>query len=146
MHWQKRNNRLPLPMFTSATLNFLRQLKRNNRRDWFEENRERYESDVKQPMRDLVEEMDVRLAKLAPEIVGDVKRSIFRIHRDIRFSADKSPYKTNVACYFYHRGAGSGVGENALGAAGFYVHVEPGKSMVGGGYWRPPRPALTRIR
>jgi uncharacterized protein (TIGR02453 family) len=97
-------------------------------------------------MRELVEEMDVRLAKLAPEIVGDPKKSVFRIHRDIRFSADKSPYKTNTACYFFHRGAGHGVGEHAVGAAGFYVHVEPGASMVGGGYWMPPRPVLQRIR
>jgi uncharacterized protein (TIGR02453 family) len=131
---------------TPASLTFLRQLKKNNRREWFEANRERYENDIRQPLRELVEEMDVRLAKIAPEMVGDPKRSIFRIHRDIRFSADKSPYKTNAACYFYHRGAASGVGENAVGGAGFYVHVEPGGSMVGGGYWRPPRPALNKLR
>jgi len=54
------------------------------------------------PMRELIEEMDVHLARLAPEMGGDPRRSMFRIHRDIRFSKDKSPYKTNAACWFYH--------------------------------------------
>lgn len=133
-------------MFTPASLTYLRQLRRNNRRDWFEANRERYEQHIRLPMRELVDEMDVRLATLAPEMVGDLKRSIFRIHRDVRFSADKSPYKTHAACWFFHRGAGRGVGEHAHGAAGFYFHLEPGASLVAGGYWMPPRDALQRIR
>ncbi len=74
------------------------------------------------------------------------KKSIFRIYRDIRFSPDKSPYKTHVACWLFHEDAGSGVGQEAHGGAGFYVHVEPGASMVGGGLWMPPKPALDRIR
>ena len=65
---------------------------------------------MREPLAALVEEMDVRLAELAPEIVGDPKRSLFRIHRDVRFSNDKSPYKTNAACWFYHGDAGRGVG------------------------------------
>ena len=90
----------------------------------------------------LVEEMDVRLAELAPEIVGDPKRSIFRIHRDVRFSNDKSPYKTNAACWFYHMDAGRGVGGDAPhGGAGFYFHLEPGESCwaAGSGCRRVPR-------
>ncbi len=85
--------------FSTATLTFLRGLKRHNDRAWFEGHRAEYEAVVQQPMRHLIEEMDVRLARLAPEIVGDPKRSLFRIYRDIRFSADKSPYKTHAAWF-----------------------------------------------
>src|SRR6266542_2229693 len=92
--------------FTTATFTFLRGLARNNRKPWFEAHRAEYEAVVVQPMRELIEEMDVRLASFAPEIIGDPKRSMFRIYRDIRFSKDKSPYKTHAACWFYHR-AGS---------------------------------------
>ncbi len=91
--------------------------------------------------------MDVRLATVAPEIHGSPKRSIFRIYRDTRFSKDKSPYKTHVSCWFSHVRAGHGVGTETHGAgAGFYFHLEPGASMVAGGIWMPPRPALAAIR
>ena len=133
--------------FTADTLRFLRGLARNNVKPWFEAHRAEYEAHVRAPMRELIEEMDVRLARLAPEIVGDPKRSMFRIHRDIRFSRDKSPYKTHVACWFFHRDANSGVGGDAEGGgAGFYAHIEPGRSMIGAGIWMPPRPLLRRIR
>ncbi|HUL02045.1 MAG TPA: DUF2461 domain-containing protein [Gemmatimonadales bacterium] len=133
--------------FTSATLSFLRGLARNNAKPWFEAHRAEYEDHVRGPMRELIEEMDARLARLAPEMVGDPKRSMFRIYRDIRFSRDKSPYKTHAACWFYHRDVSSGVGGEAEGGgAGFYAHIEPGRSMVGAGIWMPPRPLLRRLR
>ena len=98
-------------------------------------------------MRALVEEMDVRLARLAPELTGDPRHSIFRIHRDVRFSADKSPYKTNAACQFYHHDAGRGAGQDAQGAgAGLYFQLADGQCFVAGGMWMPARPALERIR
>jgi uncharacterized protein (TIGR02453 family) len=134
------------PGFRPAALRFLAQLKRHNTRPWFEANRARYELEVREPLRLLVEEVDVRLARLAPEMVGDPKRSMFRIHRDVRFSRDKSPYKTHAACWFYHRDAGRGVGQDASGGAGFYFHLEPGQCLIGAGIWMPPRPALSRIR
>ena len=133
--------------FRAGALDFLSRLQRNNRRDWFERNRAIYETEVREPLRALVEEMDVRLARLAPELVGDPKRSIFRIHRDVRFSADKSPYKTNAACQFYHRDAGRGAGQDAVGAgAGLYFQLAHGDCFVAGGIWMPARPALDRIR
>lgn len=136
----------PMP-FTPATLSFLKGLARNNRKPWFEAHRAEYEAAVKGPLRELVEEMDVRLARFAPEIVGDPRRSIFRIYRDIRFSADKSPYKTHAACWFYHRDGTRAVGREAAGGgAGFYVQIAPGNSFVGGGMWMPPREALGRLR
>lgn len=133
--------------FTRASLTFLRGLARHNRRDWFEAHRRDYETSVLVPLRDFVEEMDVRLARLAPEMVGDPKRSIFRIYRDVRFSKDKSPYKTHAACWFYHRDASHRVGQESHGGgAGFYFHVEPGASLDAGGIWMPPRDALEKIR
>ena len=102
---------------------------------------------MRDPLRALVEEMDVRLARIAPELVGDPRRSIFRIHRDVRFSADKSPYKTNAACQFYHHDAGRGAGQDAEGAgAGLYFQLADGECFVAGGIWMPARPALEKIR
>ena len=133
--------------FSNQSLAFLRQLSRNNAKPWFEKNRPRYEEFIRQPLRELIEEMDVRLARFAPEIVGDVKRSPFRIYRDIRFSADKSPYKTHASCWFFHRDGAHSVGREAIGGgAGFYFEVSPTRSFVGGGMWMPPRSALTRLR
>jgi uncharacterized protein (TIGR02453 family) len=84
--------------FTPDTLRFLRGLKRNNARPWFEAHRDDYERTVRDPMRALVEVIDVRLARAAPEIVGDPKHSIFRIYRDVRFAKGKSPYRTHAGC------------------------------------------------
>ena len=133
--------------FSPDALKFLRGLARNNNKEWFEAHRDAYEAEVRQPMRDLIGEMDARFAKFAPEMGGDPKRSMFRINRDIRFSKDKSPYKTHAACWFNHRRASSKVGgEAAGGSAGFYFHLQPGQSMVGSGLWMPPRPQLNAIR
>ncbi len=132
--------------FRPAALTFFRGLARNNRKEWFEANRERYEQEIRRPLMTLIEEVDVRLAAFAPEIIG-TKKSMFRIHRDVRFSKDKRPYKTHAACWFYHRDAGRAVGENAAhGGAGFYFHFGPGDVFTGGGVWMPPRPVLLRIR
>ncbi|HTO74091.1 MAG TPA: TIGR02453 family protein [Gemmatimonadales bacterium] len=133
--------------FRPAALTFLRQLKRNNNKGWFESHRPVYEQELREPFRALIEEVDVRLARIAPEIVGDPRRSMFRIHRDIRFSKDKSPYKTNAGVWFFHRDAGRGVGGDAEeGGAGFYFHLEPGRYFLAGGLWLPARPSLHKIR
>ena len=133
--------------FTPATLSFFRGLARNNAKPWFEAHRADYEQAVVAPMRALIDEMDVRLARFAPEIPGHPKRSMFRIYRDIRFSKDKSPYKTNAGCWFWHRDADPRVGDNAEGGgAGFYFHLQPGSSFTGAGIWMPPRPLLAKLR
>ena len=133
--------------FTAASLRYLRGLARNNRREWFEAHRADYEAAILRPMREFVEEMDVRLARLAPEIVGDPKRSVFRIYRDVRFSADKTPYKVHAAAWFYHRDGTHRVGQESHGGgAGFYFHFQPGGSLDAGGIWMPPREALAKIR
>ena len=133
--------------FTPAALTFFRGLAKNNKKEWFEAHRVEYESEVREPMRELIGEMDARFAKFAPEIGGDPKRSMFRINRDIRFSKDKSPYKTNAGCWFNHRSATRKVGSEANeGSAGYYFHLQPGKSFIGAGVWMPPRPQLNKIR
>ncbi|HKC47566.1 MAG TPA: DUF2461 domain-containing protein [Gemmatimonadales bacterium] len=133
--------------FSPATLKFLRGLAAHNNKPWFEAHRAEYEAVIKAPMQALIEELDVRLARFAPEIVGDPKRSMFRIYRDIRFSADKSPYKTHASCWFYHRDGSRGVGREAEGGgAGFYFQIAPGESFTGGGMWMPPKEALAKIR
>src|SRR2546427_2179352 len=133
--------------FTTATFRFFRGLARNNAKPWFEAHRADYEGHVREPMRALIEETDVRLARFAPEITGDPKRSMFRIYRDIRFSKDKSPYKTHAACWFYHRDADARVGGDAEGGgAGFYFHLAPGGSLIGAGILVPSRPILNRLR
>lgn len=133
--------------FGPGAFTFLRRLRRNNSREWFATQREVYEREVLTPMRALVEEVDGLFRGFAPEITGDPRRSIFRIHRDVRFSKDKSPYKTHAACWFYHQDAGRGVGgEAAEGSAGFYFHLSPSECLLAGGIWMPPRPSLEKIR
>jgi uncharacterized protein (TIGR02453 family) len=126
-------------MFTPAAQRFFKQLARNNTKTWFEANRAVYETQVRGPFKALVEELDVRLARIAPEIVGDPKRSLFRINRDIRFSKDKSPYKTNAGCWFFHQDASRTVGQDADAGSAT-------SSFLAGGIWMPPRGSLAKIR
>lgn len=133
-------------LFTRSAFTFLSGLKRNNRREWFEAHRADYLRDVLDPLRAAASELDVRFARLAPEYEADPKRSLFRIYRDVRFSRDKSPYKTHAALWVYHRMPGRGVGKEIDGGAGFYLHLEPGASIVAGGLWMPPRHSLAKVR
>ncbi len=133
--------------FTPAAQRFFRSLERNNNKPWFEANRTIYETAVRDPLRALVEELDSAFGTIAPEIIGDPKRSLFRINRDIRFSKDKSPYKTNAGCWFYHQNAGRGVGQEADdGGAGFYFHIAGKTAFVAGGIWMPSRQSLGKLR
>ena len=134
--------------FNQRALRFFRGLARHNEKPWFEAHRDEYEAEVRGPMRELLGDLDVRFAEFAPEIGADPKRSMFRINRDIRFSKDKSPYKTHAACWFHHLNAERNVGAGAYaGSAGYYFHLEPGgRSMIGAGLWMPPRPQLNAVR
>ena len=132
--------------FRPPAFTLLRGLKRNNATPWFEAHRPDHDAHVLGPLKLLAEELDVRFARLAPEFVAPPKRALFRIHRDVRFSKDKSPYKTHAALWAFHRDAGRGVGRDAHGGAGFYFHLEPGASLVAGGFWMPPRPLLNTLR
>ena len=132
--------------FSARALSFFRGIAKNNNKPWFEAHRAEYEREVREPMRALIVEMDQRFRRFAPEMMGDPRRSMFRINRDIRFSKDKSPYKTHASCWFGHRASSGKVGGEGEGSAGFYFHLAPTGSFVGGGIWMPPRPALGRIR
>src|SRR5579872_4607425 len=132
-------------MFSPAAFRFMRDLKRNNRREWFEARRDIYERELREPLRELLEELDARLGRIAPELYADPKRSVFRIHRDTRFSKDKSPYKSNVGFWVNHRDVGR-TAKEIHGGAGLYFHFEPGASMIAGGIWMPDTPTLAKIR
>lgn len=130
--------------FTPELFTFLRELKAHNTREWFEANRQRYASAVEAPMLHFIDDLRPRLAAISPAFVVDPRRtggSMFRIYRDTRFSADKSPYKTHVAARFSHKQQ-----EKGQAGPGFYLHLEPGDSLGGGGIYRPDTPMLTRIR
>ncbi len=122
---------------------FLRELRANNERSWFEINKDRYRSNVRDPMLAFIADFAEPLSEISPHFVADPRPkggSLFRIHRDIRFSRDKSPYKSNAGAHFRHA-AGKGAH-----APGFYLHLEPGNCFAGCGIWRPDRPAIDAIR
>lgn len=125
--------------FTNASFQFLKDLKANNDRDWFVENKPRYEAQVKEPALRLIEDFGPHLKKLSPHFMA-TPRSLFRIYRDTRFSKDKTPYKTATGIHFRHDQA-----KDAY-APGFYFHVEPGEVFVALGIWHPQSPALRMIR
>jgi uncharacterized protein (TIGR02453 family) len=126
--------------FPPETLKFLRQLKRNNTREWFLAHKDVYEQKVKAPMTELVLEIGFALQMDAPEFVVEPRRAIYRIYRDIRFSADKSPYKTHVAAIFVPRGIPKKTG------ACLYFHIEPAEVVVAGGVYMPDPVTLRILR
>lgn len=130
----------PFAGFPEDTLAYFRALEKHNTREWFEESRGRYESSVREPMLALLAQLATRVRTIDPELEIEPKRAMYRIHRDTRFSADKTPYKTQVAAAFTFRG----FDRNA--DAGFYFHVTPGEIGVGGGMYMPDGPRLKKIR
>ena len=125
--------------FSSETLRFLGDLKRNNNRSWFAENKERYEDAVKDPALRLIAEFAPELARISPHFRA-TPRSLYRIHRDTRFSREKIPYKTHLGIHFRHDRA------RDAHAPGYYLHIEPGTVFAGVGIWHPESSALRLIR
>jgi uncharacterized protein (TIGR02453 family) len=115
-------------------------LKRHNNREWFQEHKSIYELHVKEPMSTLIEALAADFQRFAPEMVATAKVSAYRIHRDTRFSKDKSPYKTHVAAVFPRSGLGKHDG------AGFYLHIAPSEVFIGGGLYMPEPEDLRRVR
>lgn len=133
----------PFPGFSPGLASFLTELARHNNRSWFAANRERFERDVREPALEFIAAMAGPLQKISPNFVAIPKKvggSLMRIHRDIRFSKVKKPYKTNLGIHFRHA-AGKDVH-----APGFYFHVDPHDVFVGAGIWHPESDALLRIR
>jgi len=126
--------------FTPALFSFLKDLKANNDRDWFNTHKDRYEDHVRRPAMEFIQDFAPRLAQISKQFVADPKKSMFRIYRDTRFSADKSPYKTHVGIQFRH------VAGKDAHAPGFYLHLEPKSVFVGLGTWRPESRVARQIR
>jgi uncharacterized protein (TIGR02453 family) len=129
--------------FSPALFTFLRQLKANNDREWFNANKSRYEEVIREPALDFIAGFAPLLHRISPHFVADARPvggSLFRIHRDTRFSKDKTPYKTHTGIQFRHEAA------KDVHAPGYYVHLEPGLVMVAAGVWHPDANALSRIR
>ncbi len=126
-------------MLQASTLKFLNNLKKNNNKPWFDEHRKEYET-AKQDFHDFIQLIIDRHSK-KDATIGSLKAKdcLFRINRDIRFSKDKSPYKTNF-------GASINRGGKKSVFAGYYFHCEPGESFIGGGIWMPMPPELKKVR
>lgn len=129
----------PFSGFPPEGILFLKQLKRNNNRDWFKQNKSRYEDYVKIPMQSLITSLRGPMSSVAPEIDINPAKNIFRIYRDTRFSKNKLPYKTHVAAIFHPKG-------HWESNAGFYVHIEPEGVYSGGGIYMPDGQQLKKIR
>jgi uncharacterized protein (TIGR02453 family) len=126
-------------MIQATTIKFLKDLKKNNNRAWFEEHRRQYEN-VKADFLLLVEQLITAIATFDKPIGNqEAKNCTFRINRDVRFSKNKDPYKSNIAAYFNKDGK-KGIG------AGYYLHIEPGRSFAAGGIWMPEPAVLAGIR
>ena len=131
------------PYFTPTLFKFLRDLNKNNNRQWFQDNKARYEAEVRDPLLGFVEGFAPHLAKLSPHFVADPRKnggSMFRIYRDTRFSKDKTPYKTHAAAQFRHDRA------RDAHVPGFYLHLEPGSVFAATGTWRPDTASAKKIR
>jgi uncharacterized protein (TIGR02453 family) len=126
-------------MLQSATIKFLKDLKKNNNKPWFDENRKPYEA-AKTDFYALVDQVIAGTAKF-DEPIGNLKAKdcTFRVNRDIRFSKDKTPYKSNM-------GASISRGGKKADEAGYYFHFEPGRSFAGGGFYMPEASVLAKIR
>ena len=130
-------------MFSRKTIAFLKELKNNNNREWFNDNKQRYEDDVRTPALEFIEAMAPALQKVSPYFEASAKKvggSLMRVYRDTRFGHDKTPYKTNIGIHFRH------VRAKDVHAPGYYVHIEPAECFFGTGIWRPESSTLKAIR
>ncbi len=122
---------------------FLRELEANNEKAWWEDNKDRYIRVIREPSLEFINDFGARLEKISTEFVADsrtVGGSLMRPYRDVRFSKDKTPYKTNVGIQFRHS-----MGKD-VHAPGFYLHLEPGSCFAGVGLWRPETKIARSIR
>jgi uncharacterized protein (TIGR02453 family) len=128
------------PGFSKDALIFLRALKRNNRRDWFQPRKEKYETLIKAPMLEFVAGVDEELARCAPAYVTPPEKAVYRIYRDTRFSPDKTPYKTHIAAIFPRNTAAKREG------AVFYLHFTATELLAFAGVYSPDRDELLAYR
>ena len=127
------------PGFSPSALAFLRDLAKHNDRRWFQPRKHIYESELLDPLRAMVGSATIAMRKAKIPIGGDPMRSTFRIYRDIRFSSDKSPYKTNLGAYLPPQGKDDAPG-------GLYIHIQPKKSFMAVAFYQLDKPMLLRWR
>lgn len=127
-------------MLNTEFLQFLYELSQNNNRDWFEKNKKRYEATVKKPFEELVGEIIIQLRTFEPDFKIEPKDCIHRIYRDTRFSADKTPYKSHVSAVFTSQG------KKTMDQPGYYLHLEFGNLMLGGGGYFLDKEPLAKVR
>ena len=135
--------------FRPEAIQFLADLAENNTRDWFTPRKAEYERLLKEPLAALCVALDGAFRARGIPLEGDPTRSPFRIYRDVRFSKDKSPYKTNVAASFPWAEGGGADGPHGFGEGGNpggYFHMSPGEVYIGGGMWHPPTAKLAAFR
>lgn len=133
----------PTPHFTPQLFEFLRDLRENNDREWFKANKARYEETSREPVLSFINDFAEPLRAITPELRADARPvggSLFRIYRDVRFSKDKSPYKTHIGAQFRHRRG------KDVHCPGFYLGLEPDKVVAGAGIWQPDSTALKTLR
>lgn len=122
-----------------SVITFLRSLARNNNREWFKDNKKSYQESL-EIFRAFAAQLLTGMAKFDPSLGGLAsKDTIFRIYKDVRFSKDKSPYKTHFGCWMTKGGRKSS-------DAGYYFHLEPDNSFMAAGVWMPPKEQLSLIR
>jgi uncharacterized protein (TIGR02453 family) len=127
-------------MIKKTTLDFLKKLKKNNNRDWFEKNKELYLR-AKENAEEVIQDLISELAKTEKGLAGlEARKCMFRIYRDIRFAKDKRPYKNNMGASINEGG------KKVHDVPGYYIHFEPGQSFIAGGLWMPEAPKLNAIR
>jgi uncharacterized protein (TIGR02453 family) len=132
----------PFDGFPKDGIDFLKKLKKNNNRPWFQKHKDIYDESVKFPMQCLIASLSETMGDIAPEIEFNPKKSIFRIYRDVRFSKNKAPYKTNIAASFNFRAQS----KSPVETPGLYVGIAPGEIFVGGGLYMPTGDQLKAIR
>ena len=128
------------PGFSPDARRFLRELAANNNREWFAQNKARYEKSIREPLIELAHELGSALERYSPGYVTDPRKAVYRIYRDVRFARDKSPYKTHAAAVFAFRGVEKHAG------AGYYFHFSADELLVGGGVYAPGSAELLKIR
>lgn len=127
-------------MFDPAALQFLRDLKENNDRDWFQPRKEEYERLLRGPMQAAVQHVNRALERKAPDYITDPAKSVYRIYRDTRFSPDKTPYKTHIGALLWHRRLGKD------GGAGLYFHLSTDEFLIAAGLYHCPNDMLIAER
>jgi uncharacterized protein (TIGR02453 family) len=132
--------------FERGAIQFLTELADHNDRAWFQPRKADYERLLKEPLEALCVAVQERFRARKIPLTADPAKSPFRIYRDVRFSKDKSPYKTNLGASFPWTGASQGAATHAAGGVGGYFHFQPGEMYVGGGMWHPETPRLAAWR